>query len=241
MPKKKINTRKNSSKNREPFDQEKVTNIIGHEMRNIFANITNAVYLLKLELPTVLSAKPESKFPRHVQILENAVKSMDNIIHNMLDYSRKRQPVFFREDLNAIINGILEKTLIPENITLKLELNEIPKVSFDPEEITQAIKNLISNALDSMFDKKEGHLTIKTKKTDDGKFVSLEVEDTGCGIDAGDIDKVLEPFFSGKSKGVGLGLTVARRVVEDRHKGKLKISSQLDKGTKIQIQLPVEQ
>jgi len=111
------------------------------------------------------------------------------------------------------------------------QYNEIP---FDPEKIKQVIINLIKNAIEAISE--EGKLIIQTDQ--DRDFVKIHITDTGIGIPAESINEIFNPFFSTKKKGTGLGLAISYKIIKD-HKGEIKISSELGKGSSFVIYLPV--
>ena len=159
----------------------------------------------------------------------------------MLSYSRSREPVLSKRNINEVISNIIEDTVIPQNIQLQLMLNpEIPEVAIDVEEIKQVIRNLVNNAIDSMEKKETGILTLTTSFDKTSNSVCVEISDTGCGIPPENLEKIFEPFFSTKSKGTGLGLSVVKRIIEERHKGKIEVKSILGQGTTFYVKLPVQ-
>jgi len=105
-------------------------------------------------------------------------------------------------------------------------------VSFNPALHSWTIENLVKNAIDAM--KGRGKLALVIKE--DGNFVKIKVSDTGKGIPKKEFKKVFEPGFTTKKRGWGLGLSLTKRIVEDYHKGKIKVSeSEVGKGTSMQI------
>lgn len=226
----------------------KMANILGHEIRNPLASISNAIYYIKLQLTPILSeigVERFSKIFKHMEILESEIKSTTKIINDMLGFSRLRPPVLTMVNINEIIKKIIEEIKIPEKIKLQLTLTEIPQIYLDIEEIKQVIRNLINNAVDSMENKEYGILKITTSQTrmldSNISCICLEISDTGCGIPAEIMNKIFEPFFSTKSKGTGLGLAVVKRIIEERHNGKIEIKTVVGEGTSFYIKLPLSE
>ncbi|OGS06066.1 MAG: hypothetical protein A2204_02950 [Elusimicrobia bacterium RIFOXYA1_FULL_47_7] len=108
----------------------------------------------------------------------------------------------------------------------------------DVEEMKQVIRNIVNNAVDSMVSN-GGRLRLKTGRGSTAAMVKFEVMDTGSGIPKDILSKIFEPFFSTKSKGTGLGLAVVKRIVEERHNGIIRVTSEKDRGTTFTIELPV--
>ncbi|MEO1030267.1 MAG: HAMP domain-containing sensor histidine kinase [Bacteroidota bacterium] len=112
---------------------------------------------------------------------------------------------------------------------------EIP-VRLNPQLYSWTIENLVKNAIDAM--KGKGHLKLQIAQSD--KQVSIKVSDTGKGIAKHQFAKIFEPGFTTKKRGWGLGLSLAKRIIEDYHKGKIKVlHSEIGKGTTIQIALKI--
>ena len=105
-------------------------------------------------------------------------------------------------------------------------------VSFNPALHSWTIENLVKNAIDAMKGRGKLALTIK----EDGDFVKIKVSDSGKGIPKKEFRKVFEPGFTTKKRGWGLGLSLTKRIVEDYHKGKIKVAeSEVGKGTTMQV------
>ena len=213
-----------------------MSNILGHEIRNPLAAITNATYLINMELKKNPETNP--KMFKRIEIIENEIKSTNKIINDMLDYSRSRPPVLSSQDLNALVRSLVEEAKRPENIKVDFEFGNIPNVNVDVEEMKQVIRNIVNNAVDSMVSN-GGRLRLKTGRGSTAAMVKFEVMDTGSGIPKDILSKIFEPFFSTKSKGTGLGLAVVKRIVEERHNGIIRVTSEKDRGTTFTIELPV--
>ncbi|MDP2960459.1 MAG: ATP-binding protein, partial [candidate division Zixibacteria bacterium] len=112
-------------------------------------------------------------------------------------------------------------------------LLDTPIIEVDPKRIEQVLFNLIENAIEAM--PQGGFLTIKTKKKED--LAIFEIEDTGCGINEENLQKLYIPFFTTKPKGSGLGLPVSKKIIAD-HSGYIEVKSEMNKGTKFTVYLP---
>ncbi|MCP4598395.1 MAG: HAMP domain-containing protein [Neptuniibacter sp.] len=143
----------------------------------------------------------------------------------------------------ADINACIETTLKVVNNELKYhcelvtELGELPDIYCAPGQIKQVLLNLLLNAGHSIEDK--GTITITTECMDDQ--IKICIQDTGCGIDEHQMDKLFDPFFTTKSvgEGTGLGLAISYGIIVDEHKGNIEVSSEVGKGTEFTITLPV--
>ena len=106
----------------------------------------------------------------------------------------------------------------------------------DREQMKQAILNLLLNAVQAM--PKGGHLALKGHIPEEDRWVQLSIQDSGVGIPGEDIDKLFDPFFSTKEGGMGLGLSIAHRII-DQHDGKIEVESAPGKGTLFTVWLPI--
>jgi len=141
-------------------------------------------------------------------------------------------------DVNQVIEetlAMMSPALRERNITPSVSLSsDISMVPFDTEKIKQVLINVIKNSMEAISE--EGKLTIQTDQ--DRDFVKICIADTGIGIPAESINEIFNPFFSTKKKGTGLGLAISYKIIKD-HKGEIKISSELGKGSSFVIYLPV--
>ncbi|MCX5781759.1 MAG: ATP-binding protein [Elusimicrobia bacterium] len=221
-----------------------MANVLGHEIRNLLGAIVNALYIIKH-----YSSKEtqQSEIIKYVEIIEKEIKSMEKIINNMLDFSRTRSPILEKINIAEFLDDILKNFNMPENITLDFEKKQFPEITLDLdiEEIKQVIRNILNNSIESMEAKEKGVLKIRLLRTVLEKYgesvpaIRLEITDTGNGVPPENISKIFEPFFSTKSKGTGLGLSVVKKIIEERHGGKVEVKSGINEGTTFIIILPI--
>jgi len=119
---------------------------------------------------------------------------------------------------------------------LVTDFKEIPRVDADPHHLRRVFLNIIKNAIQAM--PKGGTLTISAKKLNE--HVELEFSDTGIGIPEENMKKLFTPLFTTKSKGIGLGLSICKDLVE-AHNGQIEVKSEVGKGTTFTIKLPIHQ
>lgn len=221
-----------------------MANILGHEIRNPLAAMTNSIYLIKRLVSKMTDVNPI--MIKSANIIESEIKSTSRIIDNMLDFSRTRPPVLTERDMVVVVNDIMAATKVPDNVELQLDLQGSYKVMVDIEEIKQVIRNLANNAIDAMADKEKSVLRIHVYKTNMIKGAAnvpaacVDVMDTGTGMKPEVIKKIFEPFFSTKSKGTGLGLAVVAKIVEERHNGLIEVNSIVGKGTTFSVKIPLK-
>ena len=114
---------------------------------------------------------------------------------------------------------------------------EVPKVIADAEALRSALTNLIINSLQAM-NGQGGKVTVVLSGEDSGRRARIDVVDNGRGIQADDISKIFEPYFSTKETGTGLGLAIVKKAIEDHH-GTITVKSKVGEGTTVTITLPV--
>ena len=207
-----------------------MASIISHEIRNPLAVISNATRLIKMLVRT-----PDAKLLKQFGIIEAEIKQANSIISEVLGYARTRDLILSTIDLNSYLREILLSYPFIPGITLKDELDpESVRIKVDAEEIKQAIRNIVSNAVEAMNG--GGTLTVGTKVG--RRVVCIYIADTGPGISEEVRHKMFAPFFTTKARGTGLGLAVVGKAIS-RHKGKLFIQSEVGKGTCFQIYLKI--
>jgi len=171
-------------------------------------------------------------------LINNEIVRINGIIEEFVKYARFPAPVFSKNNLNEIVNQIAEiinQVAHDARVTIEVVQDEnIRPVFFDEKKITQALLNLCMNALQAMPN--GGVLTLTTRQNEED--LQVLVSDTGEGIETKDLEKIFEPFFTKKVQGMGFGLAIVQRIVED-HGGKIMCRSDIGQGTTFTISIPV--
>jgi len=213
----------------------KNVSIIGHEFRNPIAAIKNAQFFILSQLPGEIK---DGLVGKHLLIIKNEVKLISSMVEDLLTLSRVKPPVYVPCEVNTIIREAVDLFLADTRlIDFNVKLGEIPTISADVSEIKQVFLNVIRNACEAITP--PGEIRIETGEQ--GDFVKIRFNDTGCGIPSDKQDEIWKPFVSTKSSGMGFGLSTVKRIVEERHKGKAELLSKPGKGTEIIIYLPKKQ
>jgi len=209
---------------------------LAHEMRNPLASITGSIELLRQGM------KLEATDERLMQIILRGRNQLDSFVRDFLMLARPIPVTRGLVDLNEIIEEILESIkLSPDwNDGIKIDrfLTKNVHAYANKEQLRQVIHNLVINSIQAM--KEGGTLSISTKlikNRTDQEIAEIKVTDTGCGIEEKDLKNILEPFFTNKDKGTGLGLTIVSRLV-DGYNGRMTIESSVDKGTTCTVWMP---
>ncbi|MCX7994820.1 MAG: cache domain-containing protein [candidate division WOR-3 bacterium] len=217
--------------------------IIGQLAAGVAHEINNPLTGILLYCDLMLKNFPDdSPYKKNLIRINNEAQRCKTIVKGLLDFAREKKPEIKRASINELIEStlnLLKTQAIFLNITTKLELeNNLPQINIDPGQIQQVLINIIMNAVEAM--KGYGVLKIKTEFSEDKNFAIISISDTGPGIKPEHIKKIFEPFFTTKeaSHGVGLGLSISKRIIED-HNGTIEVHSELGKGATFKIKLPI--
>jgi two-component system sensor histidine kinase PilS (NtrC family) len=210
-----------------------------HEVRNPLAAITGSIELLKQGLTL------EGTNKRLMEIVLRSKEQLESFARDFLLLARPVPVSKESVDLSDVTEEVLESIKLSpdwsDKINVRKNLSKNLRAFANREQVRQIINNLALNAVQSMED--NGVLSIETKtikSDDDKKYAEIKIMDNGCGIEEDDLNKIFEPFFTKKSKGTGLGLTIVSHII-DGYKGKIKIESEKNKGTTCMVWLPLEQ
>jgi signal transduction histidine kinase len=207
---------------------------VSHELRNPLGAIKNAAYYLDLALE-----HPAPDVREMLDLLEREVGAMDRIIGSLLDYARSRPPVPGAVRLNELVAESLGRVAIPESVTVVREMEpDLPAILADGGQLGQVFTNLIQNAVQAM--PQGGRLRVTTASERDGRTgrVAVSIADTGVGIPAENLVKLFEPLFSTRAGGIGLGLAIAKGLVEGNG-GTVEINSEVGRGSTFTVRVPL--
>lgn len=201
-----------------------------HDLRNPLGAIKNAIYFLNLALE-----EPEPEVKESLEILEREVATSERIITSLLGFARAEPPSRREADMNDIIRMALTRVAIPANVEVTTTLDEaLPTILADPDQLDRVFGNIILNAVQAMPE--GGRLTIKLGAPNEDE-VTVSVADSGVGIPEENLGEIWEPLFTTKAKGIGLGLAIAKTLVE-AHGGTIEVESTVGEGTKFTVMLP---
>jgi PAS domain S-box-containing protein len=210
---------------------------VAHEINNPLMASDTFLHLLEKET----EGFPELK--KRVLLLKECNARIQKIVRGLREFARSTEFEFTALDVNDAVLSVVAITrqqLMNQGIEVELGLNEdLPQVLGDKNQIEQVLLNLISNARDAMERSPEKVLTIHTDFNQKSRHLELVVSDTGKGMTAEQIEQIFNPFFTTKEsgKGVGLGLSIAYRIIED-HQGRIEVKSELNRGTTFIVSLP---
>jgi PAS domain S-box-containing protein len=207
---------------------------VAHELRNPLGVIQTASYNIKRK-------NENPGINKHLARIEKKVAESDQIINNLLNYSRIKIPQLKRIQLYNFLNDCVssaKRKYFNNHIKLIRNYDSLKElfISVDPFQIREVLNNVLNNAYEAFPDDKgtievRGSILLQEN-------VEIEIIDNGCGINDEDIPSIFEPFFTKKSKGTGLGLTICKELIH-LHSGRIEVESVLEKGTTIRITLPL--
>jgi signal transduction histidine kinase len=182
---------------------------ISHELRNPLGVIDSSIYFLQMRLKDA-----DEKVLQHLDRISTSVKTSTSIIENLLDLSRMTKPVMEKYAVSPLLTEFIENSKPPESINI--------------------LRNILKNAFAAMNE--NGTLEISIFKSNGNVVMSFK--DSGQGIEANHINQVFQPLFSTKSKGIGLGLSITKMIIEN-HGGTIRVDSEPGKGANFIIEMPL--
>ena len=200
---------------------------IAHELRNPLNVIkTSVYYLLNAKKPT-----PE-KTASHLDRIERQVLHAEEVISALVRFAKMPLPDLRPVDVGDLVRTAIQKVEPPANIRTAVSCPDGIRAFADRDQMQIVLENLIRNACDAMPEGGELTLTVEVRRP----YIEIQVTDTGVGIEADRLQRVMEPFYSTKTRGVGLGLAMAKALTEKNH-GRLQVKSEAGKGTTFTIGL----
>ncbi len=225
---------------------------IAHDFNNLLVAVLGNADLAMRELDP--GASPRA----HLREIRQAAMRASALTDQMLAYSGKGRFVMKRVDLNALVREMADvlAATMPATAALAVEPDEaLPSIEADPTQVRQVIRNLVSNAVESLSST-GGRVAVRTesvtiaegrparrRELDDlpaGRYAGLYIVDNGCGMDDRTRARVFDPFFSTKFTGRGLGMAAVLGIVRG-HGGTIEIDSEPDGGTTVRVLLPASQ
>lgn len=195
---------------------------VAHELRNPLNAVKTSVYYL-----THARNVSREKTAEHLERIDRQVGVADRVITALSDFSRLPVPNLHPIRLEQTVHEVLEKNPMPETIQVTVDCSpDLPAVLADQDQLQIALGNLIRNAGDAMPD--GGELRLVGRPVDD--TVELDVTDTGVGISDEHIGRILEPLYTTKARGTGLGLALTSAILE-KHNGGLRIQTEPGQGS----------
>jgi signal transduction histidine kinase len=174
-----------------------------------------------------------------VKDVRQEIARINHIVTDLLQTARPHPPTFRKSNLNTTVEHAVmlgRQQALAKSIEITLHKDPtLPEVEHDSDQIHQVLLNLMLNALQAID--ANGKITVTLRPQ--GTTAVVEVADNGRGIDADHLPNIFRPFYTTKGDGTGLGLSLARRIVEG-HQGRIDVTSTVGKGTSFAVILPLQ-
>jgi signal transduction histidine kinase len=210
-----------------------------HEIKNHLSTLGLSLQLLAEDFDDP-QTQTEKRAQQRIQRLQGECQRLVDVSNDFLRFARAQELNRTPCDLTDVLEEMFDffgPSARLHNIDIKPYLPaDLPLVSLDRDLFKQAVLNLLLNAQQAMA--QGGELTIQGMCDRDAGMVVLHLIDTGCGIPAEVLQKIFKPFFSTRPGGSGLGLPTTRKIIE-AHGGSIEVQSEVGRGTKFTIRLPV--
>ncbi len=201
---------------------------VAHELRNPLNVVQTSLYFLNNARPPTSEKRAE-----HMRRIERGVNRANDVITTLSNFARVPVPQLKPFDLEPCVRDALDDSSLPPEIEVALDFPvDLPAALADRGQIRIVLGNLIRNASDAMPSGR--HLTLTSQR--DGKWVIVDVADTGMGISPDDVGRIMEPLYSTKTRGLGLGLALSRMILE-RNQGTVHVASEVGKGSTFTVHL----
>ena len=202
---------------------------VGHELRNPLGVMSNAVYILERTMD------PPPKGKEYLRVLDSQIRLSERIVGDLLDSARNPTPRLRCVNVRELLEEQVTRVTVPAHIRLDVVVAEgLPGIQVDPDQVGQILVNLFTNAVQAMDDE-PGQLSVHA--TDGAGHVRIDVRDTGPGVPVEHIDKIFEPLYTTKARGIGLGLSVSRSLAT-ANRGNLTVMNHPDGGAVFTLVLP---
>lgn len=212
--------------------------MVGHDLRNPLQTIVVTTYLAKAKIDNL--PIQERTILENQGILEDFMTIdkqsdyMNKIVSDLQDYARPLVPEIKDIELYPFVKNVLAEAGIPEDIEVQTKIEDELTWKVDQTMMERVLTNIVTNAVQAMTN--GGKLVITGASSEEDMI--LTITDTGEGIHPEHLSKIFDPLFTTKSKGMGMGLVVSKRLVESQG-GSLRISSLLGKGTIVEVRMPI--
>lgn len=227
----------------ERMKAEEVTQRIGQLAAGIAHEIKNPLAIILQGTEFIKSCIQDELLADCAERIKNSANRVDNIITGLLSYSRQGSLNLDLGDIAEVLNESVSHVnhhLTVRNIKIQKQIETVPPIKFDSNQMKQVFIKLLMNSIESMDS--GGPIKIELRRVpDNGKEMLIKISDSGYGIEKESLKKIFDPFFTTKRKtgGTGLGLSITKGII-DKHKGRISVESEIGAGTAISIYLPYD-
>ncbi len=209
---------------------------LSHHIKNILQALGAGIDVVEMYLNRDNLAKAKDSWP----IVQRNIGRINDLILNMLAFSKNREPLLESTNINHVLDECIEligAKADERSIAVMSDLDDIPAIPADSTGLQHAFMNLLTNAIEAVANE-TGIITISSSYDSMNRKVIIKIIDNGSGIPADMLGQIFNPFWSSKGqKGTGLGLAVTRKIIEE-HQGRIEVTSSPGEGTAFTITLP---
>lgn len=211
---------------------------LGGLISGVAHQIRNPLNAMSLELELLnLDAQRGKPVEERIRSVRDEIMRLDQVVDALMRFMRPEQLELVNVDINELLQETASQVAMPAGVQVQYRLErDLPPVKADRALLSEALRNIISNAAEAMPE--GGIMTITTGPAGEG-MLEITVRDEGIGIAAENLERIFQLYFTTKESGTGLGLSLAMRAV-DLHGGTINVQSQVELGTTVRIRLPVE-
>ncbi len=211
---------------------------MAHEIRNPLNSIAINLELLQEEVSRLVKEELQKEPLRLMKVISDEINRLNESVHDFLSFDKLPSLNVDTIDINQILDGTLA-LIQPEAVKRGVKIRKgyrkkLSTIQVDAKKIRQAILNIIINSIQSMPRGGELHLMTRSR----GNQVEIEIKDSGVGIPEDVHEKIFDFFFTTREEGAGLGLSIARRIVNE-HGGDIQVGSKENSGTSVILRLPL--
>lgn len=207
---------------------------IVHETRNYLTTIKGRCQLIDMQTNDEVIKKHSTK-------INSDVDEVNRIMSEFLFMAKPKEIELVEVSIYEVfesIKGMIEASSLIRGVTLEIKMcGEDRYMLCDESQLKQVILNICKNGIDAMANQPDAKLFVETGFSEENNEVFIHIKDNGKGISSGNLDKIGTPFFTTKSTGTGLGLSVCYKIIKD-HGGRIEVQSEVGKGTRFTIVLP---
>jgi len=221
---------------------ESVARKLAHEIKNPLTPIQLTIDRLRNKYSEMLISSDKDNFNNYLKTIIKQIKQIESLVNEFSDFARMPKPIFKQNDLINIIRDnikLLREIDLNINIDLKTKKNKI-LFNCDSEQISRVFFNLIKNSIESIHERQAKNADFAKKisiviisKSD---YIEFIITDNGTGFSETNLKNILKPYYTTKSKGSGLGLSIVSKIIND-HEGTIEFNKQ-NIGAKIIVKLP---
>jgi PAS domain S-box-containing protein len=211
---------------------------IAHEIKNPLAGIGSAIQVLSTHMDTDVSRD------EIVNEILAQIGRLDETIRNLLNFAKPGEPrlvLVHPRDVLQPITFLISQQVKDQHIDVTIDIDEdIPKIMVDPQQVQQALLNVMLNAVEAMSDGGKLSVSMNGRETSGPskkpkRYVTITICDTGPGIPEEILAQIFNPFYTTKTSGTGLGLSITQRIIE-QHNGRIDVKTEIGKGTSFTIE-----